>query len=94
MRHRRWIAWLAGAVVLLAAAVGCSQEQPDELDLEAKASFDYLWEQTNREEGSEIFGLTRGRYPGKYRQHGSHRIRAHGDSDRLGERLDQPRGRL
>ncbi|WP_342576325.1 hypothetical protein [Paenibacillus sp. FSL M8-0142] len=63
MRHRRWIAWLAGAVVLL-AAMGCSQKQPDELDLEAKASFNYLWEQTNREEGSEGYGLTRDRYPG------------------------------
>lgn len=63
MRHKRWIAWLAGAVVLL-AAMGCSQEQPDELDLEAKASFGYLWEQTNREEGSEGYGLMRDRYPG------------------------------
>lgn len=63
MRHRRWIAWLSGAVVLL-AVMGCSQKQPDELDLEAKVSFDYLWEQTNGDEGSEGYGLTRDRYPG------------------------------
>ncbi len=38
--------------------------QPDALDLEAKASFDYFWEQSNHEPGSAGYGLTRDRYPG------------------------------
>lgn len=50
--------------MLLLTATGCSEKQPDPLELEAKASFDYLWEQSNHAEGSEGYGLTRDRYPG------------------------------
>jgi hypothetical protein len=37
---------------------------PDALAAEARASFDYLWEQSNHEAGSPGYGLTRDRYPG------------------------------
>jgi len=38
--------------------------EPDELDIEARASFQYLWEQSNSDPDSPGYGLTRDRYPG------------------------------
>jgi len=73
MFRTKWFLRTVLSVLLIAAAAGLvltdrggtlSVPVPDELELEAKASFHYLWEQSNHTEGSEGYGLTRDRYPG------------------------------
>jgi len=63
----------AGIIPVLAATLWAAwavpdgkdaAREPDELDREARASFNYFWEQSNHEPGSPGYGLTRDRYPG------------------------------
>lgn len=54
----------ASALTTEESAACLSEKLPAALLLEARASFDYLWEQTNHAKHSPGYGLTRDRYPG------------------------------
>lgn len=69
LKHRKWVTGVVGSALVLTAAGSAvylkdAEKQPVELLLEARASFDYLWEQTNQNKHSAGYGLTRDRYPG------------------------------